>query len=36
MVIWQRLAAALEGQNARLHALKLVETDTIYAEYYGV
>lgn len=35
IVIWKRLAKALEGQTCRLHAIKLWETDTIYAEYYG-
>lgn len=35
ILIWERLEAALEGYSCRLHALKLWETDTIYAEYYG-
>lgn len=35
MVIWKRLAAALQEHPCRLHAIKLWETDTIYAEYYG-
>lgn len=35
MLIWQRMEAALQGHSCRLHAVKLWETDTIYAEYYG-
>ena len=35
LLIWQRLEAALAVQTCRLHAVKLWETETIYAEYYG-
>lgn len=35
ILIWQRLAAALQGFPCQLHAVKLWETETIYAEYYG-
>lgn len=35
LLIWQRLEAALSAQTCRLHAVKLWETETIYAEYYG-
>jgi len=35
ILIWQRLAKALEGYPCELHAIKLWETETIYAEYYG-
>ena len=35
LVIWKRLEAALQGNDCRLHAVKLWETETIYAEYYG-
>lgn len=35
ILIWQRLERALESYPCRLHALKLWETETIYAEYYG-
>ena len=35
ILIWQRLAPALEGFPFKLHAIKLWETETIYAEYYG-
>ena len=35
MLIWQRLARALEDYPCQLHAIKLWETETIYAEYYG-
>lgn len=33
IIIWDRLAPHIEG--AELHRIKLYETDTIYAEYYG-
>ncbi len=33
ILIWQRLEPNLG--NCRLHCVKLVETETIYAEYYG-
>lgn len=35
IVIWEQLARALEGQPCTLHAVKLWETENIYAEYYG-
>lgn len=35
ILIWQRIAAALETFPCKLHAIKLWETETIYAEYYG-
>ncbi|MEZ4893899.1 MAG: 6-carboxytetrahydropterin synthase [Saprospiraceae bacterium] len=35
LVIWDRLKAPIEQANCQLHAIKLWETDTIYAEYYG-
>jgi len=35
ILIWQRIAPALEGFPFKLHAIKLWETETIYAEYYG-
>ena len=33
IVIWKQLEAALP--NVQLHRIKLFETDTIYAEYFG-
>ncbi|MBL7807602.1 MAG: 6-carboxytetrahydropterin synthase [Saprospiraceae bacterium] len=35
ILIWQQLQTALKGYPCQLHGLKLWETDTIYAEYYG-
>lgn len=35
ILIWQRLAPALDAYACKLHAIKLWETETIYAEYYG-
>ena len=35
ILIWQRLAPALKDFSCQLHAIKLWETETIYAEYYG-
>ncbi len=35
ILIWQRLSPALEAYPCKLHAIKLWETETIYAEYYG-
>lgn len=35
ILIWQRLEAAIAEYDCRLHAVKLWETETIYAEYYG-
>lgn len=34
ILIWKQLAPYISG-NASLHKLKLIETDTIFAEYYG-
>lgn len=33
MLIWKELEPHISG--CKLHRLKLVETDTIYAEYFG-
>ena len=35
ILIWQQLKVALLAHNCQLHAVKLWETETIYAEYYG-
>jgi len=35
ILIWQRIADALETFPCKLHAIKLWETETIYAEYFG-
>ncbi len=35
ILIWERLEEALRDYPCQLHALKLWETETIYAEYYG-
>jgi 6-pyruvoyltetrahydropterin/6-carboxytetrahydropterin synthase len=35
MLIWQQLEAALAPSNCKMHMIRLVETDKIYAEYYG-
>lgn len=35
LLIWERMEAALVGQSCQLHGIKLWETETIYAEYYG-
>jgi 6-pyruvoyltetrahydropterin/6-carboxytetrahydropterin synthase len=35
ILIWQRLEAALASYPCKLHAIKLQETETIYAEYFG-
>lgn len=35
ILIWNLLEKALETHPCSLHAIKLWETDTIYAEYYG-
>jgi 6-pyruvoyltetrahydropterin/6-carboxytetrahydropterin synthase len=35
ILIWKQLEPALAPFPVKLHALKLVETDTIYAEYFG-
>ena len=34
MLIWQQLEPHLE-EGVRLHRVKLIETETIYAEYFG-
>lgn len=33
--IWQQLYPLFKTPNCTLHAIKLYETDNIYAEYYG-
>ncbi|MFZ1496771.1 MAG: 6-carboxytetrahydropterin synthase [Saprospiraceae bacterium] len=33
MLIWQQLEPHIEG--CRLHSIKLIETENIYAEYFG-
>jgi 6-pyruvoyltetrahydropterin/6-carboxytetrahydropterin synthase len=35
MLIWQQLEPFIKADGAALHCIKLVETDTIYAEYFG-
>ena len=35
ILIWRRLEPVLRDYPCRLHAIKLWETETIYAEYYG-
>ena len=35
ILIWQQLENAVRTEGATLHCIKLVETETIYAEYYG-
>ncbi len=35
ILIWKQLVPALAEYPVQLHSLKLVETDKIYAEYYG-
>jgi 6-pyruvoyltetrahydropterin/6-carboxytetrahydropterin synthase len=35
MVIWQQLEAPIREAGATLHSIKLYETETIYAEYFG-
>jgi 6-pyruvoyltetrahydropterin/6-carboxytetrahydropterin synthase len=35
ILIWERLEIALRDETCFLHAIKLWETETIYAEYYG-
>ena len=35
ILIWDRINAALAAFPCQLHAIKLWETETIYAEYYG-
>lgn len=33
--IWRRLAPRLEGGPARLHCVRLFETEDLYVEYFG-
>jgi 6-pyruvoyltetrahydropterin/6-carboxytetrahydropterin synthase len=33
--IWNELVDIIKANGATLHGLKLVETENIYAEYYG-
>lgn len=33
--IWEELEPELENSNARLHKIKLIETENNFAEYYG-
>jgi 6-pyruvoyltetrahydropterin/6-carboxytetrahydropterin synthase len=35
ILIWQQLVAPIAAEGAILHCVKLYETETIYAEYYG-
>ncbi len=35
LLIWNRLEIGLKSYDCQLHAIKLWETETIYAEYYG-
>ncbi len=35
ILIWQQLATEISQHQCQLHAVKLWETETIYAEYYG-
>lgn len=35
LLIWKRLEIGLKSFDCQLHAIKLWETETIYAEYYG-
>ena len=35
ILIWQQLEQAITAEGCQLHAIKLWETETIYAEYYG-
>jgi 6-pyruvoyltetrahydropterin/6-carboxytetrahydropterin synthase len=35
ILIWQQLEAHILTEGAQLHCVKLVETETIFAEYYG-
>jgi 6-pyruvoyltetrahydropterin/6-carboxytetrahydropterin synthase len=34
-LVWQQLEPHIAAEGAKLHAIKLYETDNIYAEYYG-
>lgn len=35
ILIWQQLEPHIQADGAALHCIKLVETETIYAEYFG-
>ena len=35
MLFWQELAPDIEKEGAKLHCIKLFETENIYAEYFG-
>lgn len=35
ILIWQQLQPHIENEGCKLHGIKLQETDTIYAEYFG-
>lgn len=35
ILIWQQLASFIAAEGAELHAIKLYETENIYAEYFG-
>jgi 6-pyruvoyltetrahydropterin/6-carboxytetrahydropterin synthase len=35
LLIWQQLAKPIQAEGAQLHYIKLEETPTIYAEYFG-
>ncbi len=35
IIIWQRLQEVIAQHGCQLHRIKLQETETIYAEYYG-
>jgi 6-pyruvoyltetrahydropterin/6-carboxytetrahydropterin synthase len=35
ILIWQQLEPYIAKEGCNLHCIKLQETDTIYAEYYG-
>ena len=35
ILIWQQLEPFIKTEGALLHCIKLAETDTIYAEYFG-
>jgi 6-pyruvoyltetrahydropterin/6-carboxytetrahydropterin synthase len=35
ILIWKQLHAPISALGCQLHAIKLVETDTIFAEYFG-
>jgi 6-pyruvoyltetrahydropterin/6-carboxytetrahydropterin synthase len=35
LIIWNQIQPALAHLPCKLHAIKLIETDTIFAEYFG-